>query len=101
MFALASGQRFNSYFLFYGSLFFGIVYITTLRYAHTLLTGKLLEKAGYRRRALLVGSGKHIEAVAHALAGRSHTPVDLRTGCARWANSSSCPMCSHANASRK
>ncbi|MEA3115709.1 MAG: citrate/tricarballylate utilization protein, partial [Caballeronia sp.] len=39
-------------------------------YAHTLLTGKLLEKAGYRRRALLVGSGKHIEAVAHALAGR-------------------------------
>jgi len=77
VFALASGQHFNSYFLFYGSLFFGIVYITTLRYAHTLITGKLLEKAGYRRRALLVGSGKHIEAVAHALAERSHTPVDL------------------------
>jgi exopolysaccharide biosynthesis polyprenyl glycosylphosphotransferase len=77
VFALASGQRFNSYFLFYGSLFFGIVYITILRYAHTLLTGKVLEKAGYRRRALLVGSGKHIEAVADALAGRSHTPVDL------------------------
>jgi exopolysaccharide biosynthesis polyprenyl glycosylphosphotransferase len=77
VFALASGQHFNSYFLFYGSLFFGIVYITTLRYAHTLLTGKLLEKAGYRRRALLVGSGKHIEAVAHALSERSHTPVDL------------------------
>jgi exopolysaccharide biosynthesis polyprenyl glycosylphosphotransferase len=77
VFALASGQHFNSYFLFYGSLFFGIVYISTLRYVHTLLTGKLLEKAGYRRRALLVGSGKHIEAVAHALAGRSHTPVDI------------------------
>ena len=77
VFALASGERFNSYFLFYGTLFFGVVYITLLRYAHTLLTGKLLEKAGYRRRALLVGSGKHIEAVAHALAGRSHMPVDL------------------------
>ena len=77
VFALASGQHFNSYFLFYGSLFFGIVYITSLRYMHTLLTGKLLEKAGYRRRALLVGSGKHIEAVAHALSERSHTPVDL------------------------
>jgi exopolysaccharide biosynthesis polyprenyl glycosylphosphotransferase len=77
VFALASGQHFNSYFLFYGSLFFGVVYITTLRWAHTLLTGKVLEKAGYRRRALLVGSGKHIEAVAHALAGRAHTPVDL------------------------
>jgi exopolysaccharide biosynthesis polyprenyl glycosylphosphotransferase len=77
VFALASGQHFNSYFLFYGTLFFGIAYITMLRYAHTVITGKLLEKAGYRRRALLVGSGKHIEAVADALAGRSHTPVDL------------------------
>jgi len=77
VFALASGQHFNSYFLFYGSLFFGIVYITTLRYAHTLFTGKLLEKAGYRRRAILVGSGKHIEAVAHALGGRARTSVEL------------------------
>jgi exopolysaccharide biosynthesis polyprenyl glycosylphosphotransferase len=77
VFALASGERFNSYFLFYGTLFFGVVYITLLRYAHTLLTGKVLEKAGYRRRALLVGSGKHIETVADALAGRSHTPVDV------------------------
>jgi exopolysaccharide biosynthesis polyprenyl glycosylphosphotransferase len=77
IFALANGEHFSSYFFFYGSLFFGVVYITTLRYLHTLVTGRLLEKAGYRRRALLVGSGKHIEAVAHALAGRSHTPVDV------------------------
>ena len=77
IFALANGELFSSYFFFYGSLFFGVVYITTLRYLHTLVTGRLLEKAGYRRRALLVGSGKHIEAVAHALAGRSHTPVDV------------------------
>jgi len=77
VFALANGEHFNSYFVFYGSLFFGVVYITSLRYLHTRVTGLLLEKAGYRRRALLVGSGKHIEAVAHALAGRSHTPVDL------------------------
>jgi exopolysaccharide biosynthesis polyprenyl glycosylphosphotransferase len=77
VFALANGEHFSSYFLFYGSLFFGIVYITTLRYAHTILTGWLLEQAGYRRRALLVGSGKHIEAVADALAGRTHAPVDL------------------------
>jgi exopolysaccharide biosynthesis polyprenyl glycosylphosphotransferase len=77
VFGLANGEHFSSYFIFYGSLFFGIVYITTLRYLHTLVTGRLLEKAGYRRRALLVGSGKHIEAVAHALSGRAHTPVDL------------------------
>jgi FlaA1/EpsC-like NDP-sugar epimerase len=36
VFALANGEHFNSYFLFYGSLFFGVVYITTLRYLHTL-----------------------------------------------------------------
>ena len=40
------------------------------------MTGWLLEQAGYQRRALLVGSGKHIEAVAHALAGRARTQVD-------------------------
>ena len=77
VFALANGEHFSSYFLFYGSLFFGVVYIATLRYLHTLVTGRLLEQAGCRRRAVLVGSGKHIEAVAHALAGRSHTPVDV------------------------
>ena len=33
-------------------------------------TGVLLRAAGYRRRAVLVGSGKHIEDVAHALDGR-------------------------------
>jgi len=44
LFALANGEHFSTYSLFYGSLFFGIVYITTLRYAHTLLTGKVLEK---------------------------------------------------------
>ena len=37
----------------------------------------MLEQAGYRRRALLVGSGKHIEEVAHALGGRSRTQVEL------------------------
>jgi exopolysaccharide biosynthesis polyprenyl glycosylphosphotransferase len=37
----------------------------------------LLEQAGYQRRAVLVGSGKHIEAVAQALAGRARTRVDI------------------------
>ncbi len=77
IFALADGQHFNSYYIFYGSLFFGVAYIATLRYVHTSVTGWLLEQAGYRRRAVLVGSGKHIEAVAHALSSRSHTRVEL------------------------
>ena len=41
------------------------------------MTGWLLEQAGYERRALLVGSGKHIEAVAQAIAGRARTRVDV------------------------
>jgi exopolysaccharide biosynthesis polyprenyl glycosylphosphotransferase len=77
VFALANGQHFSSYYIFYGSLFFGVVYIAALRELHLRATGWLLTQAGYRRRALLVGSGKHIEAVAHALAGRSRTRVDV------------------------
>jgi exopolysaccharide biosynthesis polyprenyl glycosylphosphotransferase len=77
LFALATGNRFSSYYIFYGSLFFGIVYICALREGYTRVTGRLLERAGYRRRAVLVGSGKHIEEVAHALSGRSRTSVDL------------------------
>jgi exopolysaccharide biosynthesis polyprenyl glycosylphosphotransferase len=77
VFALATGNHFASYYIFYGSLFFGIVYISGLREIYTRVTGRLLEMAGYRRRALLVGSGKQIEAVAHALGGRSRTMVDL------------------------
>jgi exopolysaccharide biosynthesis polyprenyl glycosylphosphotransferase len=77
VFALANGDHFSSYYIFYGSLFFGTVYIGTLRYLHLRVTGYLLEQAGYRRRALLVGSGKHIDAVAHAISGRSRTRVEL------------------------
>ena len=77
VFALATGNHFHSYYIFYGGLFFGTVYISGLREIYTRVTGWLLEQAGYRRRALLVGSGKHIEAVAHALGGRSRTQVEL------------------------
>jgi exopolysaccharide biosynthesis polyprenyl glycosylphosphotransferase len=69
VYALATGNHFSSYYIFYGSLFFGIVYVTGLRAVYTRITGHLLDRAGYRRRALLIGSGHHIEAVAHALSG--------------------------------
>ena len=35
VFALASGQHFNSYYIFYGSWLFGAIYITGLRDVHT------------------------------------------------------------------
>ncbi len=77
VFALANHEHYSSYYTFYGSLFFGSVYITGLRYLHTQATGWLLEQAGYTRRALLVGTGQHIEAVAQALSGEPRAGVDV------------------------
>jgi exopolysaccharide biosynthesis polyprenyl glycosylphosphotransferase len=77
VFALASGQHFSSYFVFYGSLFFATAYVGALREVHLKATGWLLAQAGYERRAVLVGSGKHIDEVAQALANRSRTRVDV------------------------
>jgi exopolysaccharide biosynthesis polyprenyl glycosylphosphotransferase len=67
VFALAVGKRFDSYYIFYGSLFFAVVYVSLLRLGYEKFTGALLRAAGYQRRAVLVGSGEHIEAVGHAL----------------------------------
>jgi exopolysaccharide biosynthesis polyprenyl glycosylphosphotransferase len=77
VFALADGQHFSSYFIFYGTLFFATIYISALRELHLRVSGWLLDQAGYARRAVLVGSGKHIEEVARALADRSRTRVDI------------------------
>jgi exopolysaccharide biosynthesis polyprenyl glycosylphosphotransferase len=77
VFALANGEHFSSYYIFYGSLFLGTIYITALRAAHLKFTGWILAEAGYRRRAVLVGSGKHLEEVAHALASRARAAVDV------------------------
>jgi exopolysaccharide biosynthesis polyprenyl glycosylphosphotransferase len=77
VFALVNGQEFSSYYIFYGSLLFSVVYVSTFRYAYEQLTGMLLRAAGYRRRAVLVGTGEHIEAVAHALDDAGHNPVNV------------------------
>src|SRR3712207_5366433 len=68
-FAVVNGEQFSSYYIFYGSLAFSILYVTTLRVIFDRLTGIVLRAAGYRRRTMLVGTGEHIEAVAHALGG--------------------------------
>ncbi len=67
IFAVASGHTFSSYYIFYGSLFFAAIYVSLLRLGYEKFTGALLRLAGYQRRAVLVGSGQHIEAVGHAL----------------------------------
>jgi exopolysaccharide biosynthesis polyprenyl glycosylphosphotransferase len=77
IFALASGRHFTSYYMFYGSLAIGSIYIGALRHLHTWVTGWLLARAGYRRKALVVGSGPQIEAVAHALGSGRGDQLDL------------------------
>lgn len=70
-------SQYSSYYVFYGTLAFAVVFVSTLRWGYERLTGVLLRAAGYRRRAVLVGSGKHIEDVAHALADAVDGPVQM------------------------
>src|SRR4051795_2806417 len=77
IFALVNGQEFSSYYVFYGSLFFAVLYVSSLRFVYERLTGWLLRLAGYERNAVLVGTGPHIEAVAHALDASAHSPVNV------------------------
>src|SRR5919206_1288806 len=77
IFALVNGEHYSSYYIFYATLTFAIAYIGTLRWVYERVTGLVLRAAGYRRRAVLVGSGGHIEDVAHALGGEVHAPVEM------------------------
>jgi exopolysaccharide biosynthesis polyprenyl glycosylphosphotransferase len=77
LFAVVSGEHFSSYYLFYGSLAFALLYVSSLRAGYEWLTGVILRAAGYRRRAVLVGTGKHIGDVAHALSDAPHSPIEV------------------------
>src|SRR4051812_17849346 len=76
VYAIVQGAHFSSYYTFYGSLFFALVYVSTLRWMFDRASGFALRKAGYRRRAVIVGKGEQIDAVAHALGGGSDPPLD-------------------------
>ena len=75
-FAIVEGEAFSSYYIFYGSLAFAVLYITGARLLFDRVTGIVLRAAGYRRRTILVGTGEHIEAVAHAVGGEA-SPVNI------------------------
>src|SRR5882762_747083 len=77
VFAVVSGEHFSSYYLFYGSLAFALLYVSSFRAGYEWLTGVLLRAAGYRRRAVLVGTGKHIGDLAHALGDAPHSPIEV------------------------
>ncbi len=82
VYALVNGLDFSSYYIFYGGLFFALIWVSALRWLYEHVTALGLRALGRRRRTILVGSGKQIDAVArgarvrfrlHALrAGRVH-----------------------------
>jgi exopolysaccharide biosynthesis polyprenyl glycosylphosphotransferase len=67
IYATIEGENFQSYYIFYGSLFFALIFVSSLRWLFERASGAVLRAAGYRRRAVLVGSGSNIQAVSHAL----------------------------------
>src|SRR3954463_9742927 len=77
LFAVINGDGFSSYYIFYGALVFAILYISGFRYLYERATGWILRAAGYQRRAVLVGTGEHIEAVAHALEDSPQKNIDV------------------------
>ncbi len=77
IYAVVSGEHFSSYYLFWSSLAFAIFYIGSARAAYERLTAFLLRAAGYQRRTVLVGSGRHLADVAHALAAEPHAPIEV------------------------
>ncbi|HVW18431.1 MAG TPA: sugar transferase [Solirubrobacteraceae bacterium] len=77
LFAVINGNEFSSYYIFYGSLFFAVLYITALRWGYERVTGVILRAAGYQRRAVIVGTGEQIEDVAHALADGPHSSINV------------------------
>jgi exopolysaccharide biosynthesis polyprenyl glycosylphosphotransferase len=78
IFAVVSGQHFSSYYIFYGSLLFALLYVSSLRATFDAATGALQRAVGYQRRTLLVGTGKQVSDVADALVDRlQDAPVEV------------------------
>ena len=67
IYAEIEGHQFNSYYIFYGSLVFALFYVSAARWMFERVSGVVLRAAGYRRRAVLVGSATNIAAVSDAL----------------------------------
>ena len=77
IFAVVNNQDYSSYYIFYGTFVFAVAILGSARWLYEKVTGAILRAAGYRRRAVLVGSGRHIEDVAHALTDEVHAPVEM------------------------
>lgn len=77
IYAVASGQEFNSYYIFYGTLAFAIVIVVALRWAYERVTGRLLRAAGYHRRAVVVGEHDDLDVLSRSLEQSRHEPMEV------------------------
>jgi exopolysaccharide biosynthesis polyprenyl glycosylphosphotransferase len=76
VYARVNGLQFSSYYIFYGGLIFGLIWVSGLRSLYERGTAILLSVLGRQRRAILVGAGKQIDAVAQALANGAGTKYE-------------------------
>ncbi len=77
LFGLVSGEHFSSFYIFWGSLTFALLYVPLLRALYERGTWTITRAAGRQRRAVLVGTGSQIREVAHALADAPHSRIDV------------------------
>ena len=77
IFAVVNGEHFSSYYLFWSSLLFAIIYVSAGRALYDRVTDEVLRAAGHQRRAVIVGRGPQIAEVAHALGSGSHLPTEV------------------------
>src|SRR5215831_7580189 len=74
-FGLGTGHRFSTYGLAPTAFVLTAILISLGRAGYDGLTGKLLRRAGVRRRALLVGAGEHLSHL-HEMLGRGRRGID-------------------------
>ena len=76
-FAVVNGDHFSSYYLFYGSLLFALVYVASLRFIYERSPASCCGRPATGGGRSWSGPGSHIEAVAHALGDGPHPTVDV------------------------
>jgi exopolysaccharide biosynthesis polyprenyl glycosylphosphotransferase len=74
-FGLGTGHNFSTYGLAPTAFVLTAALISLFRGSYDALTGKLLHRAGVRRRALLVGAGEHLTHL-HEMLGRGRRGID-------------------------
>jgi exopolysaccharide biosynthesis polyprenyl glycosylphosphotransferase len=77
IYAVASGQEFNSFYIFYGTLGFATAIVVGTRWAYEHVTGAALRAAGYRRRAIVVGEQDDLVTLSRSLEQSRHEPMQV------------------------